>query len=149
MTPVKRARWFRLKLKALVRNRKVSSDAKILWIEIESFAAMDGTRCHPKVETLMKDLGWCKKTVQKYLRELKDLDLIEVRKHPTANGWVNLYTVKYPLTPLEGEGSFYYPRGRVKKLPTIGYQGIGTSHNPPVPDDPQNVVPFTSKAATA
>lgn len=119
MTPTSRARWFRKKVKAHVRNAKLSVDARLLWLILESYANMDGTSCHPAVTTLMKDSGKCRKWVEKYLRELKKAGKIEIHKKQTATGWVNLYTVFYEWT-------------------TEAMTGMGIPPNVPYGDTPQH-----------
>lgn len=105
MTPTARARWFRKKVKVHVRNAELSPTARLLWLILESYANMDGTSCHPSVETLMKDLGASKNTVEKYLRELKKAEKIDIGKKKVATGWVNLYFIRYELTyDYSGEG---------------------------------------------
>ena len=53
--------WYRVKLKAMLRDTKCSFEARSLWALMEGFANQDGTSCHPSVETLMRLTGKCKR----------------------------------------------------------------------------------------
>ena len=152
MTKPQRARWFRLKIKILVRHRKITAEAKLLWLVLESYASMDGTSCHPKIATLMRDTGKGRKWVEKYLRELEQKHkLIRIGKLKTPAGWcVNSYTIFYPVTLLAGETSHTPKLDRhpyPQKGPTIGYQLIGPTPTPSVEDEPAGpvIIPFKAQ----
>lgn len=56
----------------------LSSHAKQLYTNISNYAYGDKRKCHPSQRTLMAELGWCKNTLLKYLKELKDFGFISV-----------------------------------------------------------------------
>lgn len=116
-----RGQWFRMKFKAMVRDKTMPSDARFLWSLMESFANQDGTSCHPSVETLMAYAGWGKKKVEKNLRILKERKHVKITgRIKTRNGWVNLYQINYPMT---------YPE--VKRMGPKQTHGVGSKMDPP------------------
>lgn len=99
-----RGAWYRMKLKAMLRDESFSMESRYLWALVEGYANQDGSNCYPSVETLMKVSGKCRKWVEKYLKELRGRDMLRVTgKIKTVHGSVNRYQVIFPLTADYGQ----------------------------------------------
>lgn len=82
--------WRKLQESAL-RSADVSSGAKYLWHLLHSYANLDGSNCHPSMETLCEDSLHDVKWIKRHINELKDAAWLTVGKKKTRTGWVNLY----------------------------------------------------------
>jgi hypothetical protein len=94
-----RARAYRQRIRTLIRDKRISSGARFLWVLIESFADTNGWNCFPSVPTLAEESGHDETWVKRKLCELKAKGFVSVGKRKTPQGWVNEYTL------LEGEGT--------------------------------------------
>lgn len=62
---------------AILRNSALSTDARLLWCILLSYADRDGTRCHPGTAALSEHMGRDRKAVFRYLKELQSAGLIK------------------------------------------------------------------------
>ncbi len=85
---------------AVLRNTNLSDGAVRLYAELRSYAWGEDGRCFPGQKTLGEDMGWSRKKVYRYTKELKDADLIEIEYRPLHKGKnkPNLYTLNQPST---------------------------------------------------
>lgn len=93
-THQQKSRSFRLRLKSVVQNPKVSTDACYLWTLIDSFADPDGDNCYPSIKRLAKASKRSESWVKRHLQELKDAEMVTIHKKKTNGGWVNLYVLQ-------------------------------------------------------
>lgn len=139
-----RMKWYREKLKHLIRDPYLSTEAKYLWVLLDSFANIEGIDCWPTVETLMRHSQRGKKWVERYLRELQQTCRIKiVGKKKTRFGWANMYHILYAnicVKPALCSLAKKDPRGRVQKGPT--YQVTSTSNSDVAAT---NLVPFNQQ----
>lgn len=82
---------FTLLPNAVLRARKLSRDAKLLYGILLSYAWQTDS-CFPGYETLMEDMQCAREALAKYIRELKDLGLIAVQRR--GQGKTSVYTIK-------------------------------------------------------
>jgi len=150
MNPQQRAKWFRLKIKTLVRNNAISCEARILWILLESYANMDGTSCHPSIETLCEVIGKGRKWVAKYLRELRSADLIRSSQRKIGRYSSCRYSIRYPITYRETTNLPKAQKGpsvrRPKKDPLPGISVTGSPPTPSTEPAPSNIIPIVTEA---
>lgn len=93
MTNAEKARGARAIVRALIRDKRLSSDARMLWLLIESFADKDGTNAFPSQDTLAELAGKEVRWVRKYLEELEAAERIAIHKRPCSAGAMNVYTL--------------------------------------------------------
>lgn len=92
-THQQKSRSFRLRVKSLAQNPKVSTDARFLWILIDSFGDSDGDNCFPSIKKLSETSGHSQSWVKRHLQELKEAKMVTIHKKGTSGGWVNLYVL--------------------------------------------------------
>lgn len=71
-------------------GKRISPMAKITFATLLDYAWQDGF-CFPAQERLARDIGTNEKSIRKYLAELKDLKMIEVKKQ--GRGLHNIYYI--------------------------------------------------------
>lgn len=71
-------------------GKRISPMAKITFAALLDYAWQDGF-CFPAQDRLARDIGANEKSIRKYLAELQDLQLIEVRKQ--GRGLHNVYYI--------------------------------------------------------
>jgi hypothetical protein len=82
--PKKRKRPpFVVAFKVVMRNAKLSLAARALLVIIRSYANSDGTNCFPSIETLRKVAGCPRRTLERYLSELRKAQLIHTEQRST------------------------------------------------------------------
>ena len=58
--------------------------------ELSLWMDMEGNNCYPTQELLAQKTGLSRKTINKYLKQAKELKLIEILKHKSKNQkWTN------------------------------------------------------------
>ena len=75
----------------ILRTRNLSRDAKLLYGVLLSYAWQKGS-CFPGYDTLQEDMQCGRPQVSKYLKELKEMDLIHVKRR--GQGKTSIYTIK-------------------------------------------------------
>lgn len=65
--------------KTVMRDRRISAEAKAIYCYFQSFAGSSG-KAFPKRETILADLGMSKDRYYKHLKQLTDLDYIRLEK---------------------------------------------------------------------
>jgi DNA-binding transcriptional regulator YhcF (GntR family) len=71
-------------------GKRISPMAKITFAALLDYAWQDGF-CFPAQERLARDIGTNEKSIRKYLSELQDLQMIEVKKQ--GRGLHNIYVI--------------------------------------------------------
>lgn len=71
-------------------GKRISPMAKITFAALLDYAWQDGF-CFPAQDRLARDIGANEKSIRKYLAELQELELIEVRKQ--GRGLPNIYVI--------------------------------------------------------
>ncbi len=84
-------RGFTLIPNYILRARGISRDAKMLYSILLSYAWQTDS-CFPGYDRLMEDMQCGRPQVAKYIKELKDVGLIEVRRR--GQGLTSIYTLK-------------------------------------------------------
>ncbi len=84
-------RGFTLIPNYILRARGISRDAKMLYSILLSYAWQTDS-CFPGYDRLMEDMQCGRPQVAKYIKELKDVGLIEVRRR--GQGMTSIYTLK-------------------------------------------------------
>lgn len=84
----------------VMRNPNLSMQAKYLYGLLKSYAWEDPD-CHPGIKRLCRDAGVSKDTLAKYMHELRQAKLIEVKRR--GRGMTNLYIFKRLARILEGD----------------------------------------------
>ena len=112
------AKQHRRACKLVTRNKSLSSEARLLWAVIETYADRNGMNAYPKLATLAADCGHKVDWVCKYRKELRTAELLNwstVKKEDGTNEACR-YVVLYPghedpsLTPQNGTWSPYPPK---------------------------------------
>lgn len=85
------AKGFTLIPNAILRARGLSRDAKMLYGILLSYAWQTDS-CFPGYDRLMEDMQCQSQALSKYIKELKDAQLIEVQRR--GQGMTSLYTLK-------------------------------------------------------
>src|SRR5438045_3360250 len=75
----------------VLRARNLSRDAKLLYGILLSYAWQTDS-CFPGYDTLMEDMQCGRPQVSKYIKELKEVGLIEVKRR--GQGLTSIYTIK-------------------------------------------------------
>lgn len=70
--------------KAIVRNPKISLQARHVFTIIKSFANNDGTHCFPSLEKIAEFAGCSARTVCRYIAELRKAGLLHTEQRRTA-----------------------------------------------------------------
>lgn len=104
------AKEHRRACKLVMRDKDVSSHARLLWAVIETYADKNGMNAYPKIATLAKDCGHKDVWVCKYRKELRVKGLLHwsSEKKPDGTNEACRYVVLYPghedpsLTPQIG-----------------------------------------------
>src|SRR5437879_2244344 len=79
------------------RLRKLSFEARCLYIYLSSFASKNSPVPFPSIYTIRFDTGWGVSTIKKYRRELEEAALLSRRQRKEGGRWSsNLYTLLDP-----------------------------------------------------
>jgi len=90
-------------IKNRIRDNRATSQARILWLTIDTYADNKGENAFPSASTLAKHLGWDRKTVFKHLSELEQLGwLARHHFHGQSSSYVLIYSDK--AVPKNGTG---------------------------------------------
>lgn len=88
-----KARSFRMLVTSLLRDSEVTPEARFLWMLIESYGDGNGSMSYPSLAELAEKSGRSREWVRRYIEELKEHEMIEIRKKKVPKGWVNMYHV--------------------------------------------------------
>jgi hypothetical protein len=127
-TAREKAMGFRRLLESATRSGDVSSDAKYLFILLNSYANADGSNCHPSMPRLAQDSLRDIKWVKRHIAELKKAGWIDIGKKKVKTGWVNLYRLLW-----SGIGPPKYEGGVSPNLGPTGKAQIGPGTNTQLP----------------
>src|ERR1700733_10712889 len=72
----------------LARCRSISAGAKLTWGRLARYGGANG-HCHPKMETLTRQVGVGERQAQKYVAELERIDLIRCVKRFRGRGQIS------------------------------------------------------------
>jgi len=109
------ARQHRKACKLVLRDKDLTSHARLLWSVIETYADKNGMNAYPKLSTLAKDVGHKVDWVCKYRNELRHYGLLKwtTIKREDGTNEACRYVVLYPghedpsLIPQNGVESPY------------------------------------------
>lgn len=110
------ANGFGIAPKTVMRDRRLSAEAKAIYCYFQSFAGSSG-RAFPKRETILADLGMSKDRYYKHLKQLTDLDYLRLEKGGDhALKGRNIYVIVYNPKHLENDPG-QRPVHGTKRLP--------------------------------
>lgn len=74
----------------VIKNNNVSRGARLLAIVLNSYCFGDKDTCYPSQKRLGEDLGCSVRTIQRYLKELTEAGIVQIKR---SIGYVNTYIV--------------------------------------------------------
>jgi hypothetical protein len=125
--------------RVIMRDKELAAGAKLVFSYLCSFAGTSD-KAWPKLNLMVKELGYSRKTLQKYIKELEDKGLI-TRKQRRENGsqtfgnniyYINLMPDRYKhlLNDAEGnvENNEHEPKGNKSPTDKPGAEGQNLPH---------------------
>lgn len=76
----------------LLRNNKLSANAKVVYSQLLAYAWNNGY-CYPGQDRMAEDIGASQPTIHRALKELEDSGWLEVERR--GQGKTNIYTLTY------------------------------------------------------
>lgn len=125
--------------KAIIRNPKLSPDARLLLLLIKSYGDSSGLHCYPGESTLAADMGCHVRTIKRLVCELRKAGLLSTEQRRNKDGKAS--TLSYLLDD-ERRAKLASPPKRKRKP---GDMAVPPSMTPVSPGEELNVVPFTEE----
>ena len=92
-----------IKIMTLVWESYLPSNEKFVLLALADHARDDGSRVYPSIETISKKTGFSERTVQRQMRKLQALGVLEIVKGANRYGTTEYLIRGDKLTPLKGK----------------------------------------------
>lgn len=134
---------FVLAFKAVIRNPKISPQARLLLLVIKSYADSSGLHCYPGNDTLAEAMGCAARTVKRLVSELRAVGMLSTAQRRNKDGKTS--TLAYLLDD-ERRARLASPPKKKRKPGAIDGPPLVT---PMAPGEASKVVPFTEEKREA